>query len=131
MKNLANCTPREFLKQGNRIRKSIENWLSLTKVLDIRKRMPNLDGMTEEEKRAAINKQMKENLSAMLDAALDEYHEETVELLALICFVEPEDIDNYKMADFIGSISEILNNREVLSFFTSLVKLGQAGGSVQ
>lgn len=131
MKNLANCTPREFLKQGNRIRKSVENWLSLTKVLDIRKRMPNLDGMTEEEKRAAINKQMKENLSAMLDAALDEYPEETVELLALICFVEPEDIDNYKMADFIGSISEILNNREVLSFFTSLVKLGQAGGSVQ
>ena len=131
MKNLANCTPREFLKQANRIRKDAEKWFSLTKVLEIRKRKPKLDGLTEDEKTAALNEQMRENLSAVLDAALDAYPEETAELLGLCCFIEPEDLDNHKMSELIGAIAEIINNKEVLSFFSSLAKLGQAGGSVQ
>ena len=42
MKNLANCTPREFLKQTYRIKKSVEKWLELTDLLNMRKNMPTL-----------------------------------------------------------------------------------------
>ena len=30
MKNLANCTPREFLKQTYRLKKCVEKWLQET-----------------------------------------------------------------------------------------------------
>jgi hypothetical protein len=42
MKNLANCKPSEFLKQTNRIRKSVSKWLTDTDIANIRKRMPNI-----------------------------------------------------------------------------------------
>ena len=130
MKNLANCTPREFLRQSNRIRKSVENWLKLTNVMGIRQRMPDLKDITDEaERKRLVSEQMRANLSSILDAALDEHPDETAEILALVCFVEPEDIDNYKITDFLGAISEILNSSEVIGFFTSLVNLGQTLGS--
>jgi hypothetical protein len=40
MKNLANCKPSEFLSQTNKIRKSVEKWLKLTDIINIRKRIP-------------------------------------------------------------------------------------------
>ena len=43
MKNIANCTPREFLRQTNKIRKAVSNWLTLTKVMDIRERLRKHD----------------------------------------------------------------------------------------
>ena len=53
MKNLANCTPVEFLKQTNKIRHEVESWLKDTKIMDIRKNRPVLipltPSMTEEE----------------------------------------------------------------------------------
>lgn len=130
MKTLANCSPREFLKQTNRIRKAVSNWLSLTKVLEIRKAHPKYpENATEEERRAAITQQIQDNANAMLDAILDEHPEETAELLGLICFVEPDDLDNHSMTEFFGAVSEILNSREVLDFFISLAKLGSMNTS--
>lgn len=129
MKNLANCTPTEFLRQSNRIRKKVESWLKLTNVMGIRQRMPDIKGVEDEaERKRLVSEQMKANLSAMLDAALDEHPDETAELLALICFIEPQDIDNYKTTDLLGAIAEILNSTEVISFFTSLLNLGQTLG---
>ena len=88
MKNLANCKPSEFLKQTNRIRKSVSKWLTDTDVLNIRRRMPNTaEDAPEEEKKAAMQKQIKKNLDAMLDAIMDEHPDETLELLGLMCFV--------------------------------------------
>ena len=43
MKNLANCKPTEFLRQTNRIRKYVAQWLDMTGILDIRKDMPEVD----------------------------------------------------------------------------------------
>ena len=129
MKNLANCTPTEFLRQSNRIRKKVESWLKLTNVMGIRQRMPDIKGVEDEaERKRLVSEQMRANLSAMLDAALDEHPDETAELLALICFIEPQDIDNYKVSDLLGAIAEILNSTEVISFFTSLLNLGQTLG---
>lgn len=124
MKNLANCKPSEFLKQTNRIRKSVSKWLADTGVLSIRKRMPNIpDDATDEERKKAIEGQAQKNLSAMLDSILDEHPDETLELLALLCFVEPENVDDYEMTEYLTSFNELINNKAVLSFFTSLMQL--------
>lgn len=135
MKTLANCTPREFLKQTNRIRISAEKWLTATKILEIRKRMPELPATVETKDRAdlqkaiearkeAFAKQTRENLFAMLEAMLETNAEETLELLALCCFVEPEDVDDHTMSEYLVSIGELLNDAGVISFFDSLVRLG-------
>lgn len=128
MKNLANCKPTEFLVQTNKIRKSAEKWLTLTGIPDIRKNVPPLkEGQTKEERKAELEKQAKENLSKIFDAILEEHPQETVELMGLMCFVEPEDVDNHPMSFYLESVAEIMNDEAVLGFFTSLVNLGQKG----
>ena len=128
MKTLANCTPREFLTQTSKIRKSVEKWLTLTKILEIRKNQPEVEAAASEEvRKAALEKQVRLNLSSMLDAILDEYPEETAELLGLLCFIEPEDLDNHSMSELLANVTEILNSEEVLSFFISLAQLGNRG----
>lgn len=129
MKTLANCSPVEFFVQTNKIRKSVANWLTLTKVMEIRGRAPAFkDGMTDEEKKNAVQKQVKANLTAMLDSILEEHPKETAELLGLLCFVEPEDLEKHSMFEFMGAATELINNPEVLNFFTSLVRLGSEIG---
>lgn len=126
MKTLANCSPKEFLVQSNRIRRHAEKWLSMTRIMDIRKNLPSMeDGMSDEEKRAAISKQVRKNMNDILDAVLEDHPEETAELLGLICFVEPDDLDNHKMIEFLGAFTEIISNPEVVGFFTSLIQLGE------
>ena len=128
MKTLANCTPREFLVQTSKIRKSVEKWLTLTKILEIRKNQPEVEAAASEEvRKAALEKQVRLNLSSMLDAILDEYPEETAELLGLLCFIEPEDLDNHSMIELLANVTEILTSEEVLSFFISLAQLGNRG----
>ena len=126
MKTLANCTPREFLAQTSKIRKSVEKWLTLTKILEIRKNAPKADASGEVSK-AALDEQVRLNLSAMLDAVLDEYPNETAELLGLLCFIEPEDLDKHSMTEILANVTEILNSEEVLGFFISLAQLGNKG----
>lgn len=129
MKNLANCSVREFITQTNKIRKSVANWLSLTQIMEIRKHLPDLpEDVSKEDKDEALKKQAKENLSDMLDAILDKYPEETAEMLGLTCFIEPEDLDDYKMVELFSSFNEMINCEEVISFFTSLTKLAKRTG---
>ena len=136
MKNLANCKPTEFLRQTNRIKKSVEKWLTDTDILNIRKRLPEFekaeDGADEETTRKVARRnlerrreQTRKNLSAILDAILDEHPDETAELLALVCFVEPKDVDDHPIDEYLASIAEMLDNEAVMSFFTSLAKWGQ------
>lgn len=135
MKNLANCKPSEFLKQTNRIRKSVENWLKITDVMNIRKRMPEgmpeiTKDMSKDEARAVLEKrqemmaeQSQRNLKAMLDAMLDTHPDETLEVLALCCFVEPENVDDHTVSEYLLSINELLGDSNVRDFFTFLMSL--------
>lgn len=124
MKNLANCKPSEFLQQTNKIRKSVSKWLTDTDIVNIRKRMPEIDeSVSEEERKNALDKQATKNINAIFDAILEDHPTETLELLALMCFVEPENVDDYEMSEYINSFNELINNTSVLSFFTSLTKL--------
>lgn len=137
-KTLATCKPSEFLVQTNRIRKSVERWLAATDIMNIRRRLPELEIVDKDapapEKAAVVKRnadakreQVKKNLSAMLDAILDEHPAETLELLALCCFVEPENVDDYPMKEYISAITELINDEVVLDFFISLARLGNSG----
>ena len=118
MKNLANCKPSEFLTQTNKIRKSVSKWLTDTDIVNIRKRMPTLpEDISDDERREAMNKQASDNFNAILDSILDEHPDETLELLALLCFVEPKDADNHSITEYIESVNELINNKAVTDFF--------------
>lgn len=137
-KNLANCKPTEFLKQAYRIKKKAEKWMKSTGIIEIRKRKADVElipaGATEEEKAAitARNKEKiadmaKENVSMILDSIMDKHPDETLELLALVCFVEPQDIDKHNVSFYLRNLSEIISDEDVLVFFTSLATLEQTG----
>ena len=136
MKNLTNCTPIEFLKQTNRIRHSVEKWLKVTDIMNIKNSLPNFveinDDMSEEERKekADINKELvreqnKKKLSLILDKCLDEHAEETLEMMALMCFVEPEHINEHSAMEYLKEVTEMISNKDVLDFFSSLIRLGQ------
>lgn len=129
LKNLATCKPSEFLSQTNKIRKAVKNWLTLTDIMNIRKRMPELtDDMSDEEKEALVKKQTNENFNAILDSVLEEHADETLEVLALASFVDPKDVDNHTVKEYIRSFTELINDEDIISFFTSLIGLEQKLG---
>lgn len=136
LKTLANCKPSEFLRQTNRIKKSVEKWLTDTDIMNIRKRLPALEAVPMEasvEERAEIvgrnkrarEEQAKKNISAMLDAILEEHPDETLEVLALCCFVEPENVDDHPMSAYLDAFNSLINDKAVIGFFTSLASLVQ------
>lgn len=136
LKTLVTCKPSEFLRQTNRIKKSVEKWLTDTDILNIRKRLPVLEMMpkdaTEDERKAVFERnkklseeQAKKNISAMLDAILEDHPEETLELLGLCCFVEPEHVDDYKITDYLTAFNSLISDKAVLGFFISLASLEQ------
>lgn len=138
MKNLANCTPVEFLVQTNKIRHVVEEWLDLTKVLEIRKHradlLPLKDNATdkerievEEENNKRIREQAKKNISDMLDVALEENAEKTMEVIAMMCFVEKNDINNHKITAYLKEFGEMISDEDILDFFISLMRLGEKG----
>ena len=119
---MANCTTAEFLRQSNKIRHAVAEYLDFTKILDIRKNKPVFtEDMTDDEKKAAIKVQAKKNISAMLDNALEENAEATTRILALLCFVddaeEAEKLDPFELLDVVLS-------ERVLNFFTRLMQSG-------
>ena len=131
MKNLANCDPIEFFVQTGKIRKAVSEWLTLTKVLEIRKTLPVLPlSATKEEIEEIQTKQATENINRMLTAILEEYPKETAELLGLCCFIEPKDLKKHKMSELLGAFNELINDQAVLDFFTSLGKLGLTNISI-
>lgn len=136
MKTLANCKPTEFLKQTVRIKRAAENWLKLTDILSIRKRVPEVlpdisDDMSDEEKEAVQKKRKEivrekalENMSAIFDACFDEHPAETLEVIALCCFMEPDDIDNHETKELLEAALEMAEDETVIRFFTLLMRLG-------
>lgn len=140
-KNLTNCKPSEFLKQTYRIKKSVEKWLTDTDILNIRKNLPDMTqitkDMTEEQRKTAIaenkrrsQEQIKKNAMAILDAVMDTHADETLEILALCCFVEPSAVDDHEISFYLDNFSDIISNQSVISFFTSLAQLGQTNTPV-
>lgn len=139
LKTLADCKPSEFMVQTCKIKKSVSKWLTDTDIINIRKQMPKnivtVDKNASAEKRAeaikanaeAMREQSRKNLSAMFDAAFENHPEETLEVMALCCFVEPEDVDNHSMSEYISAFTKLISDEAVIGFFTSLAQLVQTG----
>lgn len=136
MKNLANCKPSEFFKQAYKTKKAAEKWMKDVDFIELRSRMPELikitKEMTDEEKQDAFRENQKRvrkaginNTMEILDKAMGEHADETLEILAYCFFLEPSEIDNYEVKDFLQGVTEILTTPEVISFFTSVAQLGQ------
>lgn len=136
MKTLANCTPSEFLKQTVKLRKAATKWLHDTNIINIRKRVPFFTKVpsdaTPEQKEEIVkankklaDEQALKNINDILDAVLETYPEETLEILALCCFIEPEKVDDYPISFYLSAFTEIMNDKHVMSFFTSLMQLAQ------
>lgn len=143
-KTLANCKPREFMQQTYRVKKFAEVWLTETDILNIRKNAPELpaiDPNATKEAQEAQRKANKEalekaglaNFSRMFDAIFGEHPDETLELLALCCFVERENIDDYMITDYLNALTAMLASDTVQSFFTSFMSLARTitGGSAR
>lgn len=131
MKTLANCTPREFLSQTNKIKNAVKDWLTKTGIQEIRSRLPKIDDkMSKEEKAKAFKDQAMENAMDILDEILEKNPDETIEILCHVCFIDPKDADNHKMSEFLGNIAEVISDDNVASFFASLVSLDQKTTSV-
>lgn len=129
IKTLANCKPSEFLKQTNKIKRQVENWLTLTDIVKIRKELPTIpEDATEEEKKALIKEQSIRNFSKILDSALEEHTEETLAILALCCFVPVEKADTKSIDFYMTAVADMIESEAVARFFTLLVKLGQKTG---
>lgn len=124
MKNLANCTPDEFFAQTVKIKKAVKNWLDLTDIMNVRKRTPPFtEGMTQLEIKDAMMNQARENISCMFDAIMEKHPNETRDLMAMLCFVEPEHVNDHKMSEYFASLYEMLNDEGTVGFFTSLIQL--------
>lgn len=125
MKTIADCTPVEFLRRTNQIRREAGELLKKTGVLEIRKRTPELTGQeTPQELKEKNLAQAKKNLDAMLDVLLDQDAEGTVRLLELMCIPEPDDPPLTGMALFSAGV-QLLSSKAVMDFLFSLMKLDQ------
>ena len=131
-KNLANCTPKEFAIQTRLIKHAVEKWLTETDIMKIREKKPAIpEGATDEEIAKLMREQAGKNLSAMFDVIMDEHPDETVELLGLLCFVPPAEVDNHPMTYYMDSISELIAEQSVWNFFVSLLSAGRRLGITQ
>lgn len=142
MKNLANCSPKEFLTQTNKIRKAVAKWLKLTDILNLREEAPKFEplpkGATAEEidahmkeYRKLVSESTSRSMNNILDAVMDKHPDETIELLALVCFVEPKDVNNHTVTEYLQTINELVSNDVVIDFFTSLARLVRNNTSKQ
>ena len=135
MKTLLTCTPREFLVQTNRMKKAVEKWVTVTDIKNIIKRKPeNIESLTgDEEKDREIKERNKEkttsqgllNLSAMMDAALEEHTDETLEIIALMFFMNVEELNKLKSKDVLIPLNDMLNDEAITGFFSSLFSTAQ------
>ncbi len=139
MKNLANCKPTEFISQTAKIKDAVKDWMTVTDIMDIRQKMPEYirvsENVTVEEREKAIKENAKRkqeqaiaNLSEIIDQMLVNHPQETLKVLALCCFVEPENIDDYTMDEYLDCIFDLVKSKSVVNFFTLLAQLNQKNG---
>lgn len=131
-KNLTNCNLKEFMTQTRLIKHYVEKWLKDTDIMNIRKNLPEIpDDASDEERKELLTEQGMKNASAIFDVILDEHPDETVELIALLCFVPFSEIEEHPMTYYMESITEMLNDKTVWDFFISLAVAARRIGITQ
>lgn len=120
-KNLANCNLKEFMTQTRLIKHHVEKWLTETDIMNIRKNLPDIpEDIDDEKKKELLEGQAMKNISAMFDAIFDEHPDDTITLIALLCFVPISEVEEHPMTYYMQSITEMLMDKTVWDFFLSL-----------
>lgn len=134
MKNLATCKPSEFVAQTAKIKNAVADWIDKIDLMAIRATQPvykTLPADATAEQRVAVikenaeieRKQTMANINKILDNMLAVHPNETLDVLALCCFVEPSDVDNHTMDEYLDCIMDMMQNKSVLNFFSLLAQL--------
>lgn len=134
MKNLTNCTPGEFIKQSVRVKKIASKWLKDIDLVNIRSRQPEyitipITATAEERKEILLkNAQLQKeqaikNLSELFDMAFEKYPDETLSVLALLCFVEPENVNDHSIVEYLDSVMDVFETPAILRFFGLLASM--------
>lgn len=121
MKTLANCDNIEFMQQTYKIADAVKGYLTETKIMDLRKRIPDTSNMSEEEKKTTFRKAATDNIMDMIRVALIEHAEDTLRILGLICFCEDSETLRKDRNIMIESVSA-LSEPSVIDFFISLMR---------
>ena len=134
MKNLATCKPTEFVAQTAKIKDAVANWMEIIDFSGVRAKRPAYimipkDATAEEIKginaqNATIRKkQALNNISELLDNMLVKHPKETLDVLALCCFIEPEHVDDYTIDEYMNCIMDMMESQSVIRFFKLLAQL--------
>ena len=134
MKNLATCKPTEFVAQTAKIKEAVSTWMDAIDLMKIRATQPNYETIPNDstpEQRAEVikrnaeiqRKQTMANLNKILDKMLVEHPKETLDVLALCCFVEPEHVDDYTIDEYMQCIMDMMQNKSVINFFSLLAQV--------
>ena len=134
-KTLLTCTPREFLVQTNRMKKAVEQWATAT---DIKKlfsqKADGIESLTGDETRDTaikernterVQAQRRLNLSAIMDAALEEHTDETLEIIAMMFFMSVEELNKLQAREMMVSLNAMLNDEAIVGFFSTLFSAGR------
>ena len=121
MKNLANCSLKEFLTQINRIRHEVADLFNAADIKNIRSKMPKFTGEEKKKKKAKIiREQGKKNLSEILDNCLEKNVDLTVKVIGLCCFKSEEEAEKMEVSEFYDVVFELLGSKRVMDFFMKL-----------
>lgn len=134
-KTLLTCSPREFLVQTNRIKKTVEQWLTITEIKDIINRKPNgIQPLTGDDEKDKIIKESNSkkasdqgilNLSDIMDSALEKHTDETLEIIALMFFMSVDELNKIQSREMLVNLNALLNDEAVVGFFSSLQSTAQ------
>lgn len=141
MKNLATCKPTEFVAQTAKIKEAVSTWMDAIDLMKIRATQPKYETIPNDstpEQRAEVikrnaeiqRKQTMENLNKILDKMLVEHPKETLDVLALCCFVEPEHVDDYTIDEYMQCIMDMMQNKSVINFFSLLAQVQTVAKSI-
>lgn len=129
MKTLNQMDETEFLRRCYMIADKVAALLNETQVMELRKVAPILTGSeTPDEVKAKQEAQSRKNVKAMAKKLLFDNAKNTAELLPLLYELETDkDGKPERMTPFktLRVITETINDRDVLDFLSSLVRLAQ------
>lgn len=123
------------MKQTVKIKKAVSEWLTITDIKSIVKKVAPQElipaDATDVEKMAIVSanmakrrEQLVKNISEAFDVVMEEYPEETLEILALCCFIEPEKANEVKVSDYLKAFNGLITDKDTIDFFISLAQLG-------
>lgn len=123
-KTIANCPVEEFLPQAYKIVAEFKRLSEDKKIKAIRAKAPKFSGTeTLEEQEKIKQEQGAKNLEEILRVIMVEEPKKMARLLALICFVDEKEMQEYSGIDLMLPVFDVLANPQIINFFTRLMGL--------